>query len=71
MYIGIFLLVLLIIILLEVPRLMKEKLYKELVAFSVVLIIGTYMTIAYFYKLPLYNPFEALALLVSKYSFGG
>lgn len=71
MSVSLLIIVVVIIILLEVPGLIKEKLYKEIVGFSVVLLMGIYMTVAYFYRLPFYNPFESLAVLLSKYYFGG
>lgn len=71
MLIIILIAIFLLIIFLELPRLLKENLYKEVVVFSVVLTVGIFMSLANFYNWPIYNPIEALALFLSKYYYGG
>lgn len=55
---------------LELPKLIKQKLYKEIVVFGVVYTIGVFMAVTSFYSIPLFNPFEALAVFLSKH-YGG
>lgn len=71
MLIIVLIVIFLLIIFLELPSLLKEKLYKEVLAFSVVLIVGIFMSLANFYNWPIYNPIEDLALFLSKYYYGG
>ncbi len=54
----------LLIILIEVPGLLKKRLYAELKVFIAVFIIGLYMGLAFFYQWPLAGPFEALTTYV-------
>lgn len=58
--IGIFLL----IIWLELPMLIKNRLYKEIGVFFVFFILGVVMALVNFYNVPLSNPFEALTYLL-------
>jgi hypothetical protein len=45
------------IVYVEVPSLVKNRMYKELGVFGLVFIIGVYMTLAQLYEWPLPNPF--------------
>ncbi len=54
----------LLILLIEVPGLLKKQLYKELMIFMGFFIIGLYMGVAFFYHWPLLAPFEALTTYV-------
>lgn len=58
--IWILLIIYLLIILIEVPALLKKQLYAELKAFMIVFIVGLYMGLALFYQWPLTEPFAAL-----------
>ncbi len=55
---------------LELPALIKQKLYKEIAVFAVVYVIGVVMAVINFYNLPVLNPFEALATFLSNH-YGG
>lgn len=50
------LLIYLLIIAWEVPGLLREKMYRELVFFSVILVLGIYLSLSQFYGWPLINP---------------
>ncbi len=64
--IGLLIAIYLLIILIEVPGLLKKKLYAELKVFMALFFIGLYMGLAYFYQWPLAGPFETLTTFVSK-----
>lgn len=49
-----------LIIVLEVPPLMKNRMYHELGAFVIVFAIGLYMSLAFYYEWPLSGFFEAI-----------
>lgn len=49
-----------VILALEVPPLLKQKMYPELGAFLAFFIIGMYVSLAYYYEWPLAGPFNAL-----------
>ncbi|HZK43882.1 MAG TPA: hypothetical protein VFC73_06295 [Syntrophomonadaceae bacterium] len=66
MLIIILVVVLLLILLIELPRLIKENFYREIGVFGVVFIVGSYMALAFFYNWPLFDPFEPLAIILSK-----
>ena len=55
-----------LIILIEVPGLLKKQLYSELKAFMVLFILGLYMGLAFFYHWPLTEPFEALTVYMER-----
>ncbi len=50
-----------LILAIELPSLIKKRLYRELGTFSVYFVIGLYMSLAFYYGWPLAGPFEALA----------
>lgn len=62
--IWLFILLIVAIIGLETPRLIKEKAYNELIAFSVFLLVGIYLGIAYLYDLPYYSVLEELSIML-------
>ncbi|MDD2511382.1 MAG: hypothetical protein PHG94_09700 [Syntrophomonas sp.] len=45
------------IIYIEVPGLLREKMYRELGLFTVVLVLGIYLSLSQFYDWLLFNPF--------------
>ncbi len=47
----------LLVIGLEVPGLWKQRLYKELLVFSLLFCLGIWLGLAQLYGWPLYNPF--------------
>ncbi len=51
-----------VILLIEVPGLLKKRLYPELMVFMALFLIGLYMGLAYSFQWPLGAPFEALAI---------
>lgn len=63
----ILLLIFILILAIELPELIRQKLYKEIIVFSAFYLIGVYLSIAFFYDLALYNPFEAFANKFPKY----
>ena len=56
----------LLIILIEIPGLIKKQLYVEFKALMVLFGIGLYMGLAYFYQWPLTAPFEALTTYMGR-----
>ena len=57
-------LVYILIIMIEVPGLLRKQLYRELTAFMVLFVIGLYMGLAFFYQWPLSAPFEAFTTYI-------
>ncbi len=55
----------LIIIMIELPSLIKKSLYREVLLFTVLFAAGVYMSLAQFYDWPLYNPLEPLIVLLA------
>ncbi len=53
-------LVYLVIIILEVPSMIRNGWRKELLIFSLVFILGIYLTLAQYYQWPLVNPLQAM-----------
>jgi len=51
-----------LILLMEVPGLLKKRLYPELAVFMALFLIGLYMGLAYSFQWPLGAPFEALVI---------
>jgi len=45
------------IIYIEVPGLLRGKMYRELSLFTAVLALGIYLSLSQFYGWPLFNPF--------------
>lgn len=56
-----------LILFMELPELIRKKLYKEVAVFMGFYVIGIYLSIAFFYNWPLYNPFEAFVNIFPKY----
>jgi hypothetical protein len=54
------------VILLEVPSLLREKSYKELVVFSVFLLLGVYLGMVQLYDWPFYNPIPEWAAMMEE-----
>lgn len=54
-----------IIIALEIPQLIKKSYFKEIGVFIFFFIIGLYMSLAQLYGWKLYNPLEALIILMA------
>jgi hypothetical protein len=53
---------------LELPKLMKEKAYKEIWVFIFFLLCGMTLNILFAFKIPLPNPIEGLMLIFSPIS---
>lgn len=51
------------IVMIEVPPLIKAKLKKELWLFSIMLLLGTLLSIAKFLQLPIPNPLDMLFVI--------
>ncbi len=49
-----------LIIFIEVPPLVKKRMYPELGVFFAVFVIALYMSLAFYYEWPLIGPFDAL-----------
>lgn len=52
-----------IIIVIDVPPLIKQKMYKELATFTVLFLIGVIYSLGQFYGWPLPNPAKGLEML--------
>lgn len=52
----------------EVPPLLKAKLKRELWLFSILLLIGTSLSIAKFLQLPIPNPLDLLYMIFKPFS---
>jgi uncharacterized membrane protein len=55
-----------LIIIIEVPGLLKKQQYKELTAFMVLFVIALYMGLAFFFQWPLSAPFETLSTYMGR-----
>jgi hypothetical protein len=60
MFFLLFIALCLLIFFIEAPGLIRDKHYKELVIFLILLFIGFFMGLAFFLKWPLNAPFEAI-----------
>lgn len=49
-----------VVVLIELPGLIKNRLYREIGVFSLLFLIGTYLACAQLYQLPLPNPLAYL-----------
>lgn len=58
-----------LIIVIEVPGLIKRQLYKELMVFSFLYILGLYAGLAYIYDWPLTTIFETLNIYLERLSY--
>lgn len=56
LFIGLYI----IILLLELPALIKKRWYKEIVVLGVLFFISIYMGMVQLYQWPIYNPFKAI-----------
>lgn len=56
------------IIIFEVPLLVKDKMWRELVAFSVLLVGAMALTFAHALRLPMPNPVNAINMIVNPIS---
>lgn len=54
-----------IILLLELPTLIKKRWYKEIAVFSVIFLLGVYLGMVQFYHWPFYNPMKVLISLLA------
>lgn len=52
------------ILVLELPALMKKKSRLELWTFSGYFLVGVYMSLAFYFSWPLLEPFQALVTLI-------
>jgi hypothetical protein len=48
----------------ELPTLIKNRWHREIAVFTVIFIISVYMGMVQFYHWPFYNPMDTLLLLV-------
>ena len=55
----------LLVLIIEVPTLIKNQMYKELGVFTVLFAIGLYVSLAFNYNWPLKEPFNALMAYVA------
>ena len=58
----------LVIAIIEVPSLLKKKLRRELWVFSILLLIGTGLSIAKSLKVEILNPFDLMAAFYKPFS---
>lgn len=63
----ILLLIFILILAIELPELVRKRLYKEILVFMGFYVFGVYLSVAFFYNWPLYNPFEAFAHIFPRY----
>jgi hypothetical protein len=54
----------LLILVLELPTLIRNRWHKEIAVFTVIFIISVYMGMVQFYHWPFYNPMDTLLPLV-------
>lgn len=47
----------LLIIIIELPPLIKGRMYREIGVFAVFYLLGVYLSLVQFYSLPFFNPF--------------
>jgi hypothetical protein len=55
-----------IILWIELPRLIKKRWYKEMIVFGVLFVMAVFLSLAQYYQLPLFNPFTAIISLLEK-----
>lgn len=55
-----------LILYLELPQLLKDRQYREILIFAGLFIIGTYMTLARLYQWPIPNPFPGIYQIIGK-----
>jgi len=55
-----------LILVFELPALIKKHWYKEIAVFSVLFIFGVYMGMVQFYHWPFYNPLDTLLPIFAK-----
>lgn len=63
---AILILLFILILVLEVPALLRSKEYKSVVVFFFFYILGVYMGLAQFYGWPIYNPLTSLIPIVGE-----
>lgn len=66
LYTYIFISIAVFIIVLEVPSLYKEKLYKEIIVFTIILMLGVYLGMVQLHNWPFYNPLNQLVMILSE-----
>jgi hypothetical protein len=50
----------------ELPRLIKNRWYKEMVVFGILFVLAVFLSMAQYYQLPIFNPFTAIIPLFEK-----
>ena len=55
-----------LILIFELPDLIKKRWYKEIIVFSVLFIISVYMGGVQFYHWPFYNPLDSIVPLLAQ-----
>lgn len=58
--------VFILILVIELPALIKKHWYQEIAVFTVLFLIGVYLGMVQFYHWPFYNPFDTLLLIIEK-----
>ncbi len=61
------LIVYLLVLAIELPSLIRNRWYKEMVVFTVLFLCGFYMGMVQFYHWPFYNPWDYLLPLFPPY----
>ncbi|MGI5881181.1 MAG: hypothetical protein ACOX6L_11500 [Syntrophomonadaceae bacterium] len=67
---GIIIAIYILIIIIEVPDLIKRQLYKELAVFTFLFVIGLYAGLAYYYNWPLTSIFDNINMYLERLSYG-
>lgn len=49
-----------IILWIELPRLIKNRWYKEMIVFGILFVLAVFLSMAQYYQLPIFNPFTAI-----------
>ncbi|MEN6461650.1 MAG: hypothetical protein ABFC94_09815 [Syntrophomonas sp.] len=55
-----------LILWIELPRLIKNRWYKEMVVFGILFALAVFLSMAQYYQLPIFNPFTAIIPLFEK-----
>ena len=65
--IWLLLLINLLILVIEVPSLIRSRLYSELGVFTIFFVIGLYFSLGFYYHWPLQGPFDTLLTYAGQY----
>jgi len=64
MYTALFFMMVIFLLALDVPKLWSQRQKKDLVIYSLFMLLAIYLTMVQFYHWPFYNPFLVLAMQI-------